>query len=64
MIIMTLSHPPRSFEDEHDAFLVLGFVESTSVLGMNAAEEIEEVGVPGFDDQAQARQERIGVLWS
>uniref|UniRef100_A0A1D1ZT42 DNA damage-binding protein 1 n=1 Tax=Auxenochlorella protothecoides TaxID=3075 RepID=A0A1D1ZT42_AUXPR len=47
----------RSFEDEHDAFLVLGFVESTSVLGMNAAEEIEEVGVPGFDDRAQ-------TLWS
>lgn len=45
----------RSFEDEHDAFLVLSFVESTSVLGMNAVEEIEEVGVPGFDDQAQAR---------
>lgn len=43
----------RSFDAEHDLFLVLGFSAGTRVLGLNADEELEEVEVPGLSSQEQ-----------
>ncbi len=39
--------------DTHDTYLVLSFVGETRVLAINAAEELDEEAIEGFDADAE-----------
>lgn len=48
-----LADPPRSYDAEHDDYLVVSFVADTRVLRINEQDELDEAEIPGFSAEEQ-----------